>query len=216
MTSPLTSHAGEISPICAAILLAAGAGTRFEGANHKLLAKLRNSDEAASVTVFAQSLAHVRESRIGPVIVVTGALGDLLNPGPNSNATLDLAEDVVVCHNERWAEGQSTSVQAGLERAKQLGCDRVVMGLADQPFIPPEAWRLVAAGPGPITVATYNGQRRNPVGLDAAIWHLLPTEGDEGARTLMRVRPDLVREVSCPGSPADIDTEEDLRRWQNN
>ena len=216
MTGPSTPHAGETSPICAAILLAAGAGTRFKGTNHKLLAKIRNSDESASLTVFEQSLAHVRESRIGPVIVVTGALGDPLESGSDSNDTLDLTENVIVCHNERWADGQSTSVHAGLEMAKQLGFVRVVMGLADQPFISPEAWRLVAAGPGPITVATYNGQRRNPVGLDAAIWHLLPTEGDEGARTLMRVRPDLVCEVSCPGSPADIDTEEDLRRWQNN
>jgi CTP:molybdopterin cytidylyltransferase MocA len=146
------------------------------------------------------------------VIVVTGAIGDLLSAEPSNEGR----GDVVVCHNDRWAEGQSTSVHAGIEAAKGLGCNRVIIGLADQPFIPPEAWRLVAAGPGPITVATYGGQRRNPVGLDTAIWHLMPTEGDEGARTLIRVRPDLVCEVSCPGSPADIDTEEDLRRWQNN
>ena len=92
----------------------------------------------------------------------------------------------------------------------------MVFGLADQPFISPDAWRKVAAGPGSITVATYQGLRRNPVAVDASVWPLLPTEGDEGARTLMQVRPDLVREVACLGSPADIDTEEDLRRWQNN
>jgi len=209
MTTRLAAHAGETPRACAAVLLAAGAGTRFRGNNHKLLTHIAISDENETRTIFEHALAHALEADIGPVIVVTGAQRSALT-------SMHKAADVTFCHNERWAEGQSTSVQAAISTARDLGCNRVVFGLADQPFISPDAWRKVAAGPGSITVATYQGLRRNPVAVDASVWPLLPTEGDEGARSLMQVRPDLVREVTCPGSPADIDTKEDLRRWQNN
>ena len=151
---------------------------------------------------------------IGPVIVVTGAVADLVRASDADGDT----PAVIVCHNPSWANGQSTSLRAGLDVAGRLGATSVVVGLADQPFVEPDAWRAVAAADGPIVVATYDGARGNPVKLDAAVWPLLDEpaqrDPDAGARALMGVRPDLVREVPCTGSPADIDTEEDLRRWQ--
>jgi CTP:molybdopterin cytidylyltransferase MocA len=201
-----------MSPVVAAVLLAAGAGSRWSGDGHKLSAELPATATEAAGTVFERALAHVVAARVGPVIVVTGAAADIV---PAEHLHAEHLHEVTVRHNPRWAEGQMTSLRTGLDAAGKLGCDAVVVGLADQPFITPGAWRRVAATDAPIAVATYGGRRGNPVRLSSTVWALLPPDGDEGARSLMRVRPDLVREVPCTGSSADIDTEEDLRRWQN-
>ena len=108
----------------------------------------------------------------------------------------------------------ASSLQCGLTVARQRGLAAVVVGLADQPGIPSSAWRLVADTNAPLAVATYRGARRNPVRIHAELWDQLPHDGDEGARTLIRVRPDLVTEVACDGDADDIDTADDVDRWQ--
>jgi molybdenum cofactor cytidylyltransferase len=182
----------------AAVLLAAGGGTRFSGPTHKLLALLQGRP------VYEWAVEHAVAAGLDEVVVVTG-------PAP-----LALPASVTGLENPAWAEGQMTSVQAAVAHARAAGHEAVVMGLADQPFIGPATWQAVArCAAAPICVATYGGQRANPVKLGATVWDLLPTGGDEGARVLLRSRPDLVAEVACDGDPADIDTVEDLTRWNS-
>jgi molybdenum cofactor cytidylyltransferase len=182
-------------PACAAVL-AAGGGRRFHGDGPKLLAPFRGRPLVA----WAVDAAGVSGL---PVIVVQGAvdLGTALPPG------------VVVVTNPRWSEGIATSLQTAVAAAAELGYDSVVVGLGDQPLVPGEAWAAVAASDAVVAVATYDGRRRNPVRLAASVWPLLPETGDEGARALVRARPDLVTEVACAGDPVDVDTVEDLSRW---
>jgi len=181
------------------VVLAAGAGSRFAGPDHKLVASVDGR------SVAERAVASACAAAVGTVVVVTGET-DLKLPG---------SFDIHVVHNPDWAEGQSTSLRAGVAEARRLDADVIVVGLADQPFVDPDAWRRVAAATSPIAVATYDGKRRNPVRLHRDVWSLLPESGDEGARSLIRQRADLVQEIPCPGSPADIDTLEDLRAWQN-
>ena len=181
------------------VVLAAGAGSRFRGPGHKLDAAVGGRP------VLERAVAAALTSGAGPVIVVTaGQVRTALHPS------------VVHVVNEAWADGQVTSLHVGIAAAVELGATAVTVGLGDQPFISPEAWRAVAATDAPIAVATYRGRRGHPVRLRHDVWHLLPADGDEGARTLMRLRPDLVTAVPCDGSPIDIDTVEDLQRWQTN
>ena len=189
---------------CGALVLAAGGGSRFVGTTHKLLV------EIAGKPVVRHVLEAVAASGVSPIIVVTGAVsleGVLTTPLPGN-------PDVVVTHNDRWRSGMASSLQCGLVVARQRGLAGVVVGLGDQPGVPASAWRQVADTDAPIAVATYHGVRRNPVRIHAELWDQLPHDGDEGARTLIRVRPELVAEVACEGNADDIDTADDVARWQ--
>lgn len=207
------ASSGEIPSTCAAVLLAAGSASRFTGPTHKLLAPLKGR------TVIEWSFRAVIEAGFTTVIVVNGPIQfNLKGPG------------VVNVHNPLWESGQASSVRAGIAMAQSLGMSAVVMGLADQPFVSSEAWRSVARSSSAIAVATYSltdnelseaaGSastttkiRGNPVRLAKSVWDLLPEEGDFGARNVISSRPELVEEVLCSGSPSDIDTIEDLRKW---
>jgi molybdenum cofactor cytidylyltransferase len=181
----------------AAAVLAAGAGSRFTGHVHKLLAPFRG--RPLVLWAVEQALA----AGLDETIVITGAAA--------VEALLPAA--VAVVPNPDWEQGQATSLQAAVAYSRAVGHDAIVVGLADQPLIPSSAWVAVAGAGGALAVATYGGQRGNPVRVGAEAWDLLPQAGDAGARILMAERPELVTEVACVGNPADVDTLEDLERW---
>ena len=173
-----------------AVILAAGAGSRFNAPEHKLASTLKKKP------LVWWAATHALDAGFAEVLVIEGAL-------PVSGLVPD---QVSIVHNHDWADGQSRSLQVAVHYADLADYDTLVIGLADQPFVPPEAWRRVAASTSPIAVAKFDRQATPPVRLHSDVWGLLPLDGDEGARQLLRSRPELVSEVPCPGSAVDVDT----------
>ena len=186
-----------------AILLAAGAGSRFGGG--KLLAKLNDMPLVEHVLVALEA------SPVDKIVVVVGA---------DAKRLREVCEPYGfrIVENPEWTRGQSTSVRAGL-RALGPEARAAVVLLADQPLVGADAVkRLVEAfeGGAKVAVAAYGGEPRNPVLFSREVWPLLEAElsGDEGARPFLRRHQDLVTRVPCDevGDPVDVDTAEDLRR----
>jgi len=185
-----------------AIVLAAGAGSRFGGG--KLLAKLND------VPLVEHVLAALEASPVDETVVVVG---------PDAERLREVCRPygARVVENPGWARGQSTSVRAGLHSLGPEARAAVVL-LADQPFAGGAVERLVAAfeAGARVAVATYGGEPRSPVLFSRGVWPPLEAQlrGDEGARAFLRRHPELVTRVRCDevGDPADVDTAEDLRR----
>jgi CTP:molybdopterin cytidylyltransferase MocA len=188
-----------------AIVLAAGAGSRFGGG--KLLAPFGGR------TLIEATLSGLHGAPVDEIIVVLGAEGERLR-------SISTAYKTRIVENPDWAEGMSTSVRAGL-RACATDARAAVVCLADQPLVGAEAVeRLVEAFQrgARVAVATYGGEMRNPVLFTKGVWPLLLREmsGDRGARVFLRHHREIVTEVSCDdvANSADIDTVEDLRRLE--
>jgi CTP:molybdopterin cytidylyltransferase MocA len=140
----------------AAVVLAAGAASRFGAPKQRLLLPL--------------VLERVRASGVGEIVVVAGAYS--------------LEADVRVVECGDWERGPGASLRCGLD-ALGTEVEAAVVVLADGPHLAPAAidrvvaaWRDTGAE---ILAASYGGVRGHPVLLARAAWSSVP---DEGARAL--------------------------------
>jgi CTP:molybdopterin cytidylyltransferase MocA len=193
--------------LIAAAVLAAGRGERFGGATPKPLVAFRGRP------LVVHAVEAARASGLAPVLLVVGnAAEDVVR------AVLGETDDVTVVRNAEWSSGIASSLGAAL---RALGTEEaaptvagVVVGLADQPCVGAEAYRRVARAyddGARLAVATYGGERANPVLLAREHWdEAKALRGDEGARVLLRRH--VAVEVPCDdtGSPIDVDTPADL------
>jgi molybdenum cofactor cytidylyltransferase len=190
------------SPPIAAVVLAAGSGSRFGG--KKLLAPLEGRP------ILQHVLDRLEAAGLRDVIVVVG------DDARELEARIDWGSARRVV-NPTPDEGLSSSLKVGIA-AVPAEVEGALITLGDQPLLPPRAIRALldatARADRPIVVAVYgNDAGRNPVLLRRPAFDLVDeTSGDRGLGPLLAAHPELVEEIPIrvEGGNPDVDTREDL------
>ena len=200
----------------AVIVLAAGAGSRFLGAGHKLAQRLGES------TVLGNTLQHAIASHLQVVVVTTEALA--------ATARLSVAARDVVVLPEVGATGRGAqtlglnsglgvglgmgySISAGVGARPDAAGWLVLPG--DMPQVQPLTLQIVSRQllHHAVAYAQHKGRRGHPVGFSSELFsELSALRGDEGARRLVARYAAFGVDVDDPGVLVDVDTQADLDR----
>ena len=192
----------------AAVILAAGAGSRFGGG--KIRAPLDGRPLLAHV------LSAVQEAGVGRVVVVLGrdAAAVVSALRADEPAALD---QVLVIVNPEPERGLATSLAIGLGPATAAPAPAgVLVVLGDQPRVRAEVLRALCDAVTPASsvavVPRYEADAApNPVLLLPAGWPLVARlTGDRGLGPLLVADPGTVVRVPVHGANPDVDTPADL------
>ena len=153
-------------PALAAVVLAAGAASRFGAPKQALL--------------LPAVLERVRAAGIDELVVVLGAY--------------ELDSDAPTVRCPGWERGPGASLRCGLE-ALAAEVEAAIVVLADGPELAPRAiervvgaWRSSSA---PLVAASYGGARGHPLLLARSAWNDIPDEGLRAREPLLIPCDDL-------------------------
>lgn len=198
-------QSGDLARV-GAVVLAAGAGTRFGGG--KLAATLEGRP------ILQHVLDAVRAVRPACCVVVLGA------DAPVLEATIAWTGEVRVRNPEPEA-GLSGSLRTGVAECLRLVPDvtGVLVVLGDQPRTSPEVMRslahaipaALARGAWAVVPRYAGGGGGNPaLVLREGLARVPDLRGDQGLGALLMAEPDRAFRVPVPGANPDVDTRADL------
>lgn len=190
------------APRVAAVVLAAGRASRY-GATKQLV-------EVDGRPLVRHAVDTAVAAGCAPVLVVVG------HDAERVRAVLPAGAQAV--DNPAHAEGQASSLRAGVAAASRTQADALVVLLADQPGVQADVVRQVIAAYAqghPVVRARYTDRSGHPVLFDRSVWAALgEVAGDVGAREVLgRLRVTEV-EVATP-CPPDVDRPDDLPRGRD-
>ncbi|MBI4785789.1 MAG: putative selenium-dependent hydroxylase accessory protein YqeC [Chloroflexi bacterium] len=186
----------------AAIVLAAGAGTRM-GERVKQLLPWRGK------TLIENAVEIATRADVDEIVVVLGARAEIIRPVIESLP-------VRIAQNPDWAEGHSTSIRVGLG-ALNPQTDAAIFINGDQPLITPEIVNAILqrhreTGVS-IVAPRYAGQRGSPVLFGRAHFaELMRLSGEQGGREVLVKYPVEYVEFAEARAAFDVDTPEDYAR----
>lgn len=189
-----------------AVVLAAGAGTRFGGG--KLLAELEGRP------ILQHVLAAVGDVAPGCCVVVLGADASAVE------VRMTWHDEMRVV-NPTPEAGLASSLRLGVAACLGVlpGATAVMVVLGDQPRTSPDVMRALvaavsaaeAAGAWAVVPRYATGDGTNPtLLLRDALARVPDLEGDRGMGPLLSARPGRIHAVDVPGTNPDVDTRADL------
>lgn len=183
------------------ILLAAGKGARFDpaGVQNKLLQALPDGE-----LVVSASARHL--------LAATAVVHAVVRPAAQrvQDALEALGCSVSVCPDA--GQGMGASLAYALRSVQDA--DGWVVALADMPYVRPATitalMQAIQAG-ADIAVPVCEGRRGNPVAFSRRhLDHLLASQGDQGARSLLQTQPVVEVALADRGIFRDVDVPGDL------
>ena len=202
-----------MTPGPAIIVLAAGLGSRFQDAGHKL------SQPLGGTSVLGATLTHAMGTGLPLVVITTEALvaEAARHVAGQDIVVLEAASRAVAGRGDLRAVnarlGMGASIAAGVSARSKA--DGWLVLPADMPLVQSSTLLQVAAALRDHTIAyaQLHGQRGHPVGFNAELYSELVTlQGDEGARRVVSRYPAQPIDVDDPGVLVDVDTVADLER----
>ena len=190
-----------------AIVLAAGAGTRYGGG--KLLAPWRGG------LLLDGALAAAFASPVRGVYVVWGADPGVPKAAEDFATRSGHADRLRLVNAPEHTMGLSRSLSAGVAALPGDG-DGVFIFLGDMPRIPTGVTAQMAralSGGAQAVATTFDGRRGHPVLFGRGLWtRLASLTGDRGAGELLRDLGEALAMVPAPddGVLFDVDRPEDL------
>lgn len=185
----------------AGVIMAAGGASRF--------GRLKQLLQWKGQPLVRHTAHAALASGLSPVVVVVGAESELV-----AQAVAGLPLRVV--HNPEWQQGQSTSMQSGLQALPSM-CGGAIFMLADQPNVPAGLIQALVEAHSqslaPIVAPLVDGQRGNPVLFDSITFRdLMGIRGDVGGRQLFARYPLQYVPWHDRMVLRDLDTPEDYTR----